>query len=229
MTSNLDVVLTEFRDIVDGIYGVYCDATSGFQKVRDEAIEDEKQALEQFRKIQKSNSRYSNVSFGGVGCSYPRWVPKEKQGKCTHLHQADSEVIKTRNVINGANYFYMANMCVVSIYQYWEDHYRGILAQLLKLEGQKLKDGNLNNPKNRIQVPVFGDMTRLRHSIIHNRGIATSDISRCEVFRWFQKGDRISLDRDRIGEIIDSNRPKPLPIHQYLFHHHRLYAEFILL
>lgn len=203
MTSDLDLILTEFRDIVDGIYGVYCDATSGFQKVRDEAIEDENEAKEHFQELQNSNPLHGNISFGGVGRSYPRLVPKEKQGKYIHLHQADSEEIKTRNAINGANYFYMANMCVVSIYQYWEDHYRGILAQLLKLEGQKLKDGKLDNPKNRIKAPVFGDIMRLRHSIIHNRGIATSEVSRCEVFRWFQKGDQISLDRDRIGEIID--------------------------
>jgi hypothetical protein len=138
-----------------------------------------------------------------VSRSYPRFVPKEKQGKYVHLHQADSEEIKTRNVINGANYIYMANMCVVSIYQYWEDHYREKIAKLLNLESKKLKNDSRDKPKNRIKVAIFSDIMHLRNSIIHNRGIANSKISQCEVFRWFKKGDQITFDRDSVGQIID--------------------------
>jgi hypothetical protein len=83
-------------------------------------------------------------------------------------------------------------MCLVTIYQYRDDNYKGALAEILGCA------------KNSIKIPVFGDLKLLRHSIIHHRGIALPDIVRCEVFRWFQPGDEIFLDRDKLEEILDA-------------------------
>ena len=79
----------------------------------------------------------------------------------------------------------------MSIYQFWEDQYRqDIAAALDKAE------------KNELRVPVMGDLRYLRQSIIHNSGIAVSDVERCEVLRWFRRGERIALTQDQMKRIV---------------------------
>ena len=77
------------------------------------------------------------------------------------------------------------------IYQYWEDHYRGIIAECL------------GKQKNEIKVPLFGDLRDLRRSIIHNHGRAIPEVEHSEVLIWFKEGDPIQLTQDMFGQMVD--------------------------
>ena len=63
---------------------------------------------------------------------------------------------------------------------------------------------------------LWGDLYYLRTSIVHNLGIATSDVTKCALIKWFKPGDRIVLPPERMRAIF-------LGLHQYgndLFREH---------
>jgi hypothetical protein len=45
-----------------------------------------------------------------------------------------------------------------------------------------------------------GDLYYLRTSIVHNRGIATSQVAKCKIIKWFKPDDPISLSPDTCGQ-----------------------------
>jgi hypothetical protein len=42
----------------------------------------------------------------------------------------------------------------------------------------------------------------IRNAIVHNRGVATPEISKCRVLRWFSSGDTVVIGEARFDEII---------------------------
>lgn len=75
------------------------------------------------------------------------------------------------------------------LYQYWEDNIRPRIAQIFGVE------------TNKIVHPLFGDVRNLRNAIIHNRGIATDDVEKNELLRWYKRGDIINLGKQRYCEV----------------------------
>ena len=59
---------------------------------------------------------------------------------------------------------FIANMCLVSLYQYWEDEFRGKIEQVLGLG------------ENVAKADIMGDINWLRQSIIHNKAIASKKV-----------------------------------------------------
>lgn len=102
-----------------------------------------------------------------------------------------SDDLKARNSEGGINFFFIANACLVAIYQYWEDHYRRSIAHCFKRQ------------KNEIKAPIFGDLRILRISIIHNNRKAIPEIKDCEILKWFNEGDLIQLSREKFDQMID--------------------------
>lgn len=88
-------------------------------------------------------------------------------------------------------------MCVVWIYQSWEDHYREKIATALGCK------------KNDILCPVFGDLRKLRNAIIHNSGVSTSDLEKTEVLGPFKRGVPLYLNEKHLRNIVEN-------IHDYL-------------
>ena len=84
----------------------------------------------------------------------------------------------------------LANQSVVQIYQYWEDMYREEIAR------------NMGICKNDLKVDVFGDLRIIRQSIIHNHGIATSDITKCKILKWFNQKQVIEIDSKMFEKIV---------------------------
>ena len=81
-------------------------------------------------------------------------------------------------------------MCVLIIYQYWEDYFRGEIAKQLGVK----KDDILSD--------IMGDLRLLRHSIVHHGGIALKEIENCEVIKWFREGDEIFINENKLKQII---------------------------
>jgi hypothetical protein len=83
---------------------------------------------------------------------------------------------------DGANWTFMGAMCIVAAYQLWEDHYRSRIAAHLGRE--------------KLQIPIFGDLRRLRRCIIHNRGRWLEDAGKLECFELEEIGD------DKSSELV---------------------------
>jgi hypothetical protein len=160
----------EFEEIVNMIVGVYYDATIGFDIYQD-----------RLRKIQPNSSPSTSLSYGDTN-------PDDPVAKVEHS-ALFSEVI-SRNTQTGSNFRFIGNMCLISIYQYWEDDYRKKIAELL---GKK---------KNALKEPIMGDMRLLRNSIIHHRAITKKEVEECALLNWYKEGDQIFINKDQFKEKI---------------------------
>ena len=164
----------EFKKDIDDVYGVYLDSVRGF-----DLIVDDHNKINAGVSVEELRRR---KLFYGVG------NPNSKDAYV--LHQTNQYDYKARNEKNGRNRLVLANQSIVQIYQYWEDLYREEIAKLLNIE------------KSEFKAPIFGDFRLLRNSIIHNHGIATSDVVKCEILKWFKPGERISVDNKMFENAI---------------------------
>lgn len=185
--------IRDFREVVDGIYGTFLDACKGFSRVRLYMDQIEDESKRSHEELKESRPEFAHLPFGGVEFSYGRIEPAGSPQRFRHLnlHQVPVERIKARNSAGGENFRLIGHVCLVTLFQYWEDRYRALIAQALKVE------------KNQIQVPFFGDIRRYRQAIIHNHGEATDEVETCSVLQWFTRGQQIVLHRDLFEEIID--------------------------
>jgi len=152
--------VNEFEEVVDHIYGVYLDAT-----------------------------KLASIDYlDSVDMIYGKGVPDNPDSIL--LHRCSQKEYKERNTDKGINYKFIGNMALVSLYQYWEDHYRAKVADQFGLR------------KNELLAPIMGDIRLIRISIVHHAGVALREIEACEVLSWYKEGDAIFIDKDKVQEII---------------------------
>jgi len=82
-----------------------------------------------------------------------------------------------------------ANMCIVMMYTYWEDHYRETIANAAGLKDKK-----------EVGIEVMRDLSILRNSIIHHKGYMKTDKT-CRILTWFKPGEKINIDLEHFEMI----------------------------
>lgn len=117
----------------------------------------------------------------------PPWSPNAR----VYLSVPKSD-FRARNTKGGVNSTLISNSCLTSMYQYWEDYYRGKLAAALGV------------PEGTLKADAFGELRILRRSIIHNRGRAIPEVRKCVLFPWFKPGDPIRFGIDQLNTIASS-------------------------
>jgi hypothetical protein len=82
---------------------------------------------------------------------------------------------------------------VVSVFAHWEDHYRAGFARALCVRLREVTD------------PMMGDIRRLRHDIVHHRGIASHEnAGGCLLIaHWVEIGSEIVITEDRVLEFME--------------------------
>jgi len=83
----------------------------------------------------------------------------------------------------------MGQVCLIAIFQYWEDYYRGEIAKAIEIE------------KNDLKSDIFDDLRLIRNSIVHHRGIALKEIEKCTVLNNFKEGNPIILTGNELHVI----------------------------
>ncbi|MFR2840745.1 MAG: hypothetical protein ACLTBU_16895 [Zhenhengia sp.] len=174
--NDLMKYINEYAGIVDSIWGTYLDATTGFDKVKDMIIEGQ------------SKHRFDESHLDTLNFYYGKGKPGEPGAR--QLHACTQGRIKQRNSEGGDNFRFIGNMSLISIYQYWEDYYRGKIAQQKGIE------------KNKLLSDIMGDIRYIRRSIIHHQGIALSDVEKCKLLKWYSVNDEIYISQDQLEEII---------------------------
>lgn len=178
--------ISQFEKTVDAIYGVYLDSTNGFKQILDRHNKIQKQVL---KDLQKTNPKLATIDYlDQTSMIYGKGDPGKLEAY--ELHRSTQKQYKERNMEGGLNYLFIGNMVLVSLYHFWEDHYRSEIAILFGKE------------KNGLKEPIMGDIRILRNSIIHHAGIAKFDVEHCTLLKWFHKGDTIYLDNERLETII---------------------------
>jgi hypothetical protein len=178
--------IDEFEQIVDYIYGVYLDATTGFKQLLIWFEKNQGKALEM---LKDSHPELANIDYlDSVEMIYGNGNPNDPSSIV--LHRCTQKEYKERNTEKGVNYKFIGNVVLVSLYQYWEDHYRSNVAKSLGLKQNELK------------APIMGDLRILRTSIVHHAGVALKDIKKCELLKWYKEGDEIFIDTEKFDQII---------------------------
>ena len=172
----------EFLRKVYDIYGLYFDSIHGFGLVAAKIKEFQKTFLEK-------NTISSIEDFDKTSFIYGRGKPGSKDSYSMHISKMGK--IKERNKKSGENYKIIANLCLVLIYQYWEDYYR-----------EKIANNN-GYEKNELELDIFNDIRIIRRSIIHNSSIAIKDVKKLKYLKWFKKGDKIEIDTKQLEKIIE--------------------------
>ncbi|MBV9988400.1 MAG: hypothetical protein JO301_12035 [Chitinophagaceae bacterium] len=177
---SLEVTIKEFAEVVDEIYGVYLDATKGFV--------DNKTQMEN---IQHDSIAKLNVTLDHLD-NAPMVYGKGPPGQpgTYILHECTQKKYKERNDKNGKNFILLANLCVMELYQYWEDHYRIKISEKIGIE------------RNELKADIFGDIRLFRNSIVHHQGTALPEIEKCKILSWFKRNDKIIILPDLFEEII---------------------------
>lgn len=104
--------------------------------------------------------------------------------------------LKDRNGPGGKNELEIGKQCVVSLYSFWEDYLRLELAKAKGLvQPDKNKDAEVERIlSERMSFDFWGDIGRLRNSILHHSSISTDDCgSKARIFKWFPAGSEIAL------------------------------------
>lgn len=170
----------KFLKKVDDVYGSYFDAIYGISKL--------KEFIEQ---AQHESSVISGLTLDELDEKdfvYGNKAPWESGAIA--LHRISQGEIKSRNQKNGENSLFLGEMAIVTIFQFWEDEFRSMIASELNIEKNSVKDD------------LIGDLRLIRHDIIHHGGYAEKEIEKYKQLVWFNQGDRIIINEDRINEIV---------------------------
>lgn len=178
----------QYLQLVHAINGVYLDGTMGFEQMRRLLVDGQTHARAclQATEPEKATSEY----LDGIEFLYGTGDPNTPEARIQH--RCTQGEYKARNAKGGANHAFLANVCLVMLYQFWEDRYRGEIAQAL---GRR---------KNQIALPVMGDLRILRRSIIHHAAMALPEVEKCEVLRWFRRGQPIALSAEQFEIVINA-------------------------
>lgn len=109
-------------------------------------------------------------------------------------HNTTIRRVKERIQKDGFNQQKTAEATLIIIYHIWEEKYRNKLLN---------EDGSINTKNT---SDIMGDIRHVRNSIIHNKGIADKEITKCKIFKKFIQGQKIELINTDIDFILTEIR-----------------------
>jgi len=124
---------------------------------------------------------------------------------CTSgIHQATQGEARVRNAQDGSNVDTLAQLCVTSFYDFWNDYLRREYVITKGLLDPRERDKDIIDKALRAHASydLWGDLYYLRTSIVHNRGIANSAVSKCKIVKSFRPGEEILITPDRMRDIF---------------------------
>src|SRR2546428_3035137 len=188
----------ELTQFLDRIHALYLDAVAGFAFVHSRVLADQGKV----RNLVKGSELDSEEFQDSRMFSYTQIFA---EGFCaSDSHRATQGEVKARNSPGGTNYKTLGQLCVVALYDYWNDHLR---REYVVAKGQldsNERDTELIKERLRkyASYDLWGDLGKLRNAIVHNQGIADSEVARCKLIRWFQPSDSIDISPARMKAIL---------------------------
>jgi hypothetical protein len=185
----LHVLSEEFLAHWKRLHAFYLDAAAGFALVRSRVESEQGEARRLLKGTECDSEEFQDTRmFTYAEIFADNFVT-------SGMHQATQGQVKARNTSSGSNFVTLGQLCIISFYDFWNDYLR---CEYVKAKGYLRKTEQDRSViekcvKNYASYDLWGDIRLLRQAIVHNRGIATSDIERCKVLKWFHQGDFISI------------------------------------
>ena len=171
----------EFLQVLRAHHSIYLDSMWGVRMVMAQIEHAQRLFLQHGHPTAKTVEELDEIEL---------FVSDKDPSKHRVEHVAKMGSFKRRNSPRGLNQTFLGNLLVVSIFSFWEDYYRSLIASELMIA------------KDRLLIPVLGDIRLLRNDIIHHHAVATQRIEQCEVLCWFKGGDEISMDEQQVDTMV---------------------------
>jgi hypothetical protein len=181
----LHKLFEEFTEKIEEQHVLYLDSITGFKALHELLLHKQEEA-----KRFMDGHEYGEPEFQDTcAISYKELCGKDyvPMSLSPLMKQGD---VKKRTMENGRNYWLTGAQCVVSIYSYWEDYLRKELASALRVSAKE------------VTHDIWGDLRHFRNAIVHNNGIATSEMDKCKVLQWYPSGEPIRLDYEKVRVIF---------------------------
>jgi hypothetical protein len=188
----------EFDELWTRLHAFYLDAVAGFRFVAS------------YIQAEQSKARYfvQDSDMDSEAAQDERIFSYDEifsDGFCASgIHQATQGEAKTRNMEGGSNFTTLGRVCLVSFYDFWEDYLRReyVVAKGHLDPNERGKEIVDKCVAEHARHDLWGDIGKLRQGIVHNRGVAGSEVKKCTLIKWFQPGDEIVLGPDRMRAIF---------------------------
>jgi hypothetical protein len=120
------------------------------------------------------------------------------------IRRATQGEARNRNAPGGANFTTLGQLCVIAFYDFWEDYLRPEYAIAKGVLDRNERDREVRDAclREHASHDFWGDLYYLRTSIVHNRGMATSAVTKCKFIKWFKPSDRIVLTPEHLRLIF---------------------------
>ncbi len=110
---------------------------------------------------------------------------------------------KNRVKKNGHDITVISNLCIVEIYQLWEDKYRSLIADKIGIS------------KNELIIDVFGDIRILRRSIIHNDSKKLNEFNRLKILDFMKNRKNVYMNENEFSLLITTVKKELSNIRNY--------------
>lgn len=185
--EQLKAAVSEFVDVVDFQFGIYLDSCSGFQEIHKQTIRYQHEYIEKLKvdDPENANIEYMDSAYHFYGVGNPN------DPKNIMWHKATQKQFKERTAKGGINEKTACRNCIVLIYEFWETEYRNRIARALKVGRDK------------ILIPIIGDLRLIRHAILHNKSRVTNElVNKSEIINGFSEGQEIYFADNFMYEIV---------------------------
>lgn len=183
-------VAMEFMRFTHELWGAYLDALSGLRCVQERLVEFQNAKIAE---IKGKDAAQASVEFMDTQTLSHEFEASTEEPQRL-LHRSTQGQFKRRTAVDGPDARLVGYMMTALLYGAWEV-YRVKLAVALG-----------DSQKNALQSDLFGDLAQLRHAIVHNGGIATEEVERSKILRWFRRGELMfitSAQADALYHAID--------------------------
>ena len=188
----------EFTQVWNRLQALYLDAVAGFAFVRSKVESDQARARSYVHGTDLDSEEFQDTRM----FTYSEIL---SEGFATSgIHRATQGDVKARNAPGGANFTTLGQLCIVSFYDFWNDYLR---REYVIAKGHlDRNEANIDVVKKRLREhashDLWGDLHYLRVSIVHNLGVATSDVTKCKRIKWFKPGDPIAITPEHMRAIF---------------------------
>lgn len=189
----------EFASKLEELHTLYLDSLIGYSILHERlnahqdavrvALGDHEYATKEFQDTCSiAYNHLSNRDFAPVSMS-----PVMRQGEMRRRVEDD-----------GRNTLLLGNQCLVSAYAYWEEYLRVEIGKAIGVLSQDAKADDVARKilNEHVKNDLWGDIRYIRNSLVHNNGIANSEMSKCRQIKWFAPGQVIELNHERMRAIF---------------------------
>ena len=184
----------EFTNVWKRLQALYLDAAAGFALVRAHVEQEQSTSRAYVQGSELDSEEFQDTRI----FTYDKIF---SESFCTSgIHEATQGEAKARNAPDGANFIVLGQLCLVSFYDFWNEYLRReYVVAKGKLDPKESKKEVVERALHEhASHDLWGDIRHLRQSIVHHQGIAVPLVARCQLIKWFQPGDLIALNHDRM-------------------------------